>query len=265
MSRRPKMRAGATAGIAPVYEGPEVLTALLARAGSPHGAEEVAAAFRRALQAGESRAEVIPGLFPDEPRFGSPDDARRLYSNLFGLWTRVEAGLGVEDDDAPVLVPDAPAASPSLPGRGTAIGRQLTPDLVDAVWRHLAALPERDLRRRRDRFANAQPDLSAWLDAVPLPSAGGLAAADLAFEAWAMFDQGYGDRLEAVDFNDLIAVEKEPPPLESVQPAFAAYASEQLDVVQDEDPAFGDPERAQVERAVAAAVATLTGAVRGGQ
>ena len=265
MSRRPKGRGGATLAVAPVYEGPEVLTALLARAGSPHGADEAAATFRRAQQAGEPRAEVIPGLFPDEPRFESPEEAHRLYANLFGLWTRLEAGLGADDDDAPAVAPAEPPPPPPLPGRGTAIGRELTPDLVDAVWRHLAALPERELPRWRDRFMNVQSDLSAWLDAVPLPAAGGLAAADLVFEAWAMFDQGFGDRLGAVEFHDLSALEKEPPPLEATQPAFATYAVEQLDVVQDEDPDFHDPERAQVERAVAAAVAALGQAVRGGE
>jgi hypothetical protein len=265
MSRRTKKGGQAAQGVNPLYEGPEVLTALLHRAGSPHGVDEVAAAFRRAQQAGEPRAEVIPGLFPDEPRFGSPDEARRLYANLFGLWVRLEAGLGTEDDDAPAAAPAELPPPPPLPGRGTAIGRQLTPDLVDAVWRHLAALPERELGRRRDRFMSVQSDLSAWLDAVPLPAAGGLAAADLVFEAWAMFDQGFGDRLGAVAFHDLKALEREPPPLEASQPAFALYADEQLDVVQDEDPDFGDPERAQVERAVAAAVAALGEMVRGGE
>src|SRR5512137_1250014 len=85
------------------YEGPEVLTALLARAGSPHAAEEVADHFRAASAAGEPRGDVIPSLFPEEPRFESPDAARRLYANLFGLWDRVAAGLGV-DADEPVVV-----------------------------------------------------------------------------------------------------------------------------------------------------------------
>ena len=256
-SRRP-------AGVAPVYEGPEVLSALLARAGSPHRAEEVAEAFRRAQAAGDSRSAAIPSLFPAEPRFAQPDDARRLYSNLFGLWARVEAGLGAEDGDAPAVVkePAEPPAPPPLPGRGSAISPTLEPDLVEAVWRHLAALPDRELQRRRDRFMNVQPDLGAWLDAVPLPAAGGLAAADLAFEAWAMFDQAFGERLGKVEFGDLRALEAEPPPLEAAQPAFAAYADEQLDLVQDEDSAFGEAERAQVERAVAAAVAALEGALR---
>src|SRR5512137_2870976 len=81
------------------YEGPEVLTALLQKAGCPHGAEEVADHFRAACAAGEPRGDVIPSLFPEEPRFESPDAARRLYANLFGLWDRVAAGMGIDADE----------------------------------------------------------------------------------------------------------------------------------------------------------------------
>ncbi len=241
---------GAPGGLAHVYEGPVVLGELLRKAGSPHGAEEVAAVFRRAHEAGEPRSAVIPGLFPAEPRFDSPDAARRLYANLFGLWDRIAAGLGAHDD-APEVVPEPPAPPP-LPERGSADGDDLEPELVEGVWRRLAAEPPRELQRLRDRFGNAQPDLLAWLEATPLPDSGGLAAMDLAFEAWAMFDQAFGDRLGAADFAALRALEAEPPPLEESQPAVAAYSAEQLDLLADEDPAFGEAERAQVERTVAA-------------
>jgi hypothetical protein len=253
-------RGGPPGGLGHVYEGPEVVSELLRRAGSPHDAEEVAAAFRRAHEAGEPRSVVIPGLFPSEPRFDSPEAAQRLYANLFGLWDRVAAGLGAHDD-APEVVPEPPEPPP-LPDRGSAEGDTLDPDLVDAAWRHLAALAPRELQRRHDRFANAQPDLLAWLEATPLPESGGLAAMDLAFESWAMFDQAFGDRLAAVDYRDLRELEKEPPTLEETQPALAAYVAEQLDNLADEDAAFGEPERAQVERALAATIAALTRAVR---
>jgi hypothetical protein len=237
-----------------------VLRELLRRAGSPHDAAEVAAIFRRAHEAGEPRSAVIPGLFPAEPRFDGPDAARRLYANLFGLWDRIAAGLGAHDD-APDVVPEPPAP-PSLPERGSAEGDDLEPELVDAVWRHVAAESPRDVQRRRDRFANAQPDLLAWLEATPLPDSGGLAAMDLAFETWAMFDQAFGDRLQAVDYRDLRELEREPPSLEETQPALAAYVAEQLDNLADEDAAFGPAERAQVERVLAAATAALGDAVR---
>jgi hypothetical protein len=235
------------------YEGPEVLTALLARAGSPHGADEVAEHFRVAQAAGEPRGDVIPAIFPEEPRFESPDAARRLYANLFGLWDRVAAGLGLEDD-APVPV----EAPPQPPDRGTVDGKVLPPGFVERFWRHLAALPEREVSRLRDRFQNLQPDLDAWLSEVELPEAGGLAAHDLAFEAWAMFDRAFDDRLGDVDWRELRDLEAEPPALESVQPALATYVAEQLDNLEDEEPAFGATERAQVERVVAAVGAALT-------
>jgi hypothetical protein len=258
MTRRTRGKSAAT-GIAPVYEGPEVLAALLEKAGSPHGTEEVTAIFQRAQKAGEPRAAVIPALFPEEPRFESPDAARRLYGNLFGLWARLAAGLGPHDD-APEVV--EAVELPPLPERGSADDEVLAPELVEAVWKHLAAASPREAQRRRDRFMNVQPDLVAWLDAVPLPETGGLAAADLVFETWAMFEQAHGERLDAVTYRDLREVEEEPPPLEETQPALALYVAEQLDVVQDEDPAFGPEERAQVERAVAAAAAALAAAVR---
>ena len=252
--------ADATGGLAHVYEGPEVLGELLRRAGSPHRADEVAAIFRRAHDVGEPRALVIPGLFPAEPHFDSPDAARRLYGNLFGLWDRISAGLGAHDD-APELVPEPPPPPP-MPERGSAEGDDLEPDLIDAVWRDLAAAAPRDVQRRRDRFANAQPDLVAWLEGSPLPDSGGLAAMDLAFESWAMFDQAFGDRLGPVDYRDLRELEREPPPLEETQPALATYVMEQLDNLADEDPAFGAAERAQVERVLASASAALTDAIR---
>lgn len=250
---------GAPPGISPVYEGPEVLTSLLVRAGSPHDAASVADAFSKAQRAGEPRSAVIPALFPEEPRFATPEDARRLYSNLFGLWARLAAGLGPHDD-APEVVPE-PTPAP-MPVRGTVEGDILPSEVVEAVWRHLAAAPPRELQRQRDRFQHAQADLAGWLEATPLPEPGAIAALDLVFESWAMFDYAFGDRLGAADFDDLRALEKEPPPIEQTQPALAAYVAEQLDLAADEDQAFGPEARAQVERIIAAIAVALTEAIR---
>jgi hypothetical protein len=250
----------APSGIVPVYEGPDVLSSLLARAGSPHDTAAVAAIFARAQEAGEPRSAVIPALFPTEPRFESPDAARRLYANLFGLWARLAAGLGPHDD-APEVVPEPPPPPP-LPPRGSAPGRAVPTETVEAVWRNLAAASPRELQRRRDRFQNGQPDLVAWLDAAPLPESGAAAALDLVFETWAMLDQAFGDRLDAAEFRELRALQDEPPPAAETQPAVAAYAAEQLDMLADDDPAFGEPERAQVEKVFAAVLAALTDAVR---
>lgn len=261
MSRR--RGPGGDPAIPAVYEGPEVLAALLAKAGSPHGTDEVADRFRRALAAGEPRSAIIPGLFPDEPRFATPDEARRLYGNLFGLWARLAAGLGA-NDDAPALVPEPPELEPAaepVPERGSQLGDVLTPELVEAIWRVLADASPRDLQRRRDRFTNVQPDLAAWLESLPLTDVAILTLEDLAFEAWAMFDHAFGERLGTVEFRDLRELEQEPPPLGEVQPALAAYLAEQLDLAADEDPTFDAPSRAQVERALAGVAAALTAAV----
>jgi hypothetical protein len=260
MTKRRGSGRQAPTGIDASYEGPEVLTELLRRAGSPHGAEEAAAAFAQAQKKGEPRSAVIPGLFPEEPRFDGPDAARRLYANLFGLWARVASGLGPHDD-APVTV-DEPPPPPPLPERGSTTGDTVPAEVVEVVWRHLAALSPREVQRRRDRFQNVQPDLAAWLETIPLPESGGLAALDLAFEAWAMMDQAFGDRLDAVNHRDLRELEKEPPVLEGTQPAIASYVGEQLDNLSDEDTSFRPEERAQVEKALATVVGALTDAVR---
>ncbi len=259
MGRRRKGEAegGGEAGLVAEYEGPEVLSALLERAGSPFRTPEVAERFRKAQAAGEERSDVVPALFDEEPHFPSPDDARRLYGNLFALWDRVARGLSTAAD-VPTATP-APAAVPAhpLPPRGRARGSQLTPALVEAVWKHVDALSDREQRRLRDRFEGAQPDLVAWLDAVPLPEQGALAAQDLAFETWAMFDVAFGDRTGAAAFDDLRALESEPPALEATQPALAAYVTEALDLVTEEDPTFAAAPRAQVERVVATVAAAL--------
>lgn len=258
--KRGRGRTGASS-IAPGYEGPEVLSALLSRAGCPLSAGEVADRFASAQAEGRERAQAIPPLFPREPRFGSTDDARRLYQNLFGLWARVEAGQGAGEGAAargPARAAEpAPAEAPPLPPRGSASGDRLPPALVEAVWQHLAALPPREARSLRHRFESSQPDLGAWLAAVELPESGAAAAMDLVLESWAMLDQAFGDRVGCASWKELSALAQEPPPLEADQPALAAYAAEQLDNLADEDDAFGPEERAQVERVLAAAVAAL--------
>ncbi len=252
-----------------MYEGPAVVSELLARAGSPFRAEEVAERFREAQAGGQDRNDAIPALFPDEPRFTSPDEARRLYANLFGLWNRVAAGLSASDDlPAPgaisrmpaEIAPEAdatPAGDAPLPVRGSAAGRELTPVVVEAVWKHLDALPEREQRRLRHRFEGAQPDLVAWLDATALGDAAAIAAQDLAFETWAMFDVAFGNRVGAVPFAELRAFRDEPPSLETTQPALAPYVAEVLDLLAEEDESFDAAQRAHVERVIATIAAAL--------
>jgi hypothetical protein len=258
MVRRPKRAEARTSGGLPeVYEGPEVLSVLLQQAGCTLSAEEVAERFRSAQASRVARNEVIPALFEQEPHFASPEEPRRLYGNLFALWDRVAAGLSAAEDAPESALPPARAAALPLPPRGATAGDELPPELVEAVWKHLAALDERERQRLRDRFDNAQPNIVAWLDAVPLPESGAAVAHDLAFETWAMFDVAFGDRVGAVPFQELRACQAEPACIEASQHALAAYAAEALDLAQEEDPTFGVADRAQVERVVATVAGCL--------
>jgi hypothetical protein len=259
MPKRDK-RGNDVPGIAPEYEGPQVLDGLLARAGCPLVTAEVETRFQEAIAAGVDRSDAVPALFEKEPRFGSPDEARRLYANLFGLWSRVRAGHAATGEPRPTPVPES-SGPPPVPERGSASGREVPHDVVEAVWRHLDAMPERDRRRARHRFEAAQPDLASWVDALPLPDVGAVAVADLVFECWAMLDTAFGDRLGAASWGDIRALAAEPPPLEHEQPALGAYVAEVLDLVAAEEPGFGPPERAQVERAMSTAIAVMVRAL----
>jgi hypothetical protein len=259
-------KTAAAPGITPIYEGPEVLSALLEKAGSPFDVDLVAARFAAAIEAGEPRAAVIPALFEDEPHFATPEEARRLYGNLFGLWGRISEGRGIHDDapdvvPAPTPIPEPAPETAALPERGSGAGSTPPSDVVDGVWRQLAATPQRELQRLRDRFTNTQPDLGAWLDELALADSAVTAVLGLAFETWAMFDQAFGERLGVAEWSELRAQEREPPPLEVDHQALAAYVSEQLDNLSDEDANFGASERAQVERALATITAALASAV----
>jgi hypothetical protein len=242
-------------GVEAIYEGDEVLGALLARAGSTAGAAEVAQRFREAQASGEPRGAVIARLFEREPRFASPDEARRLYGNLFGLWQRVERGASNGAATA-AAAPRSPTLPP-LPPRGSEPGPELPEALVDGMWRHLDALPPRERRRLRDRYEAAQPDLTAWLEALPLPDVAAVAAQDLAFELWAMLDQAFDDRVRAARFSDLRELERGPPPVAERQPAMAAYVDEVLDLVDEESGALAPEQRQAVARAMEIVVAAL--------
>jgi hypothetical protein len=74
------------------FEGNAVLNELLAQAGSLADAQDVYGAFVEAVQINAPPAAVIEALWEDEPRFASPQIAKRTFSNLLGLYDAVLAG-----------------------------------------------------------------------------------------------------------------------------------------------------------------------------
>jgi hypothetical protein len=83
------------------FEGAQVLDGLLQLAGASHDTLTVLAHMRQAHAEGRASQEVIPSLFEHEPRFESPDLARRLFQNLLGLWDLVQEGKSVRLEDGP--------------------------------------------------------------------------------------------------------------------------------------------------------------------
>ena len=74
------------------FEGAARLQSLLEKAGVLADVDDITEAFKAAQKDDVPPATVIEALFEDEPRFGSPKEARALYSNLFGLWDLVASG-----------------------------------------------------------------------------------------------------------------------------------------------------------------------------
>ncbi|NVJ19382.1 hypothetical protein HV826_35315, partial [Myxococcus sp. AM010] len=81
------------------FEGAQTLDGLLDLAGSGLDSAQVLERMRDARAAGTPPSDVIPGLFDEEPRFPSPEIARRLYQNLLGLWDWVAEGRHVRLED----------------------------------------------------------------------------------------------------------------------------------------------------------------------
>ncbi len=259
------------------YTGAELLDRLLARVGAEVDTKGTVARFAAAIAEGKQAPEVIPKLFPKEPRFGGPEDALALYGSLLGLWDLLEDGA----DPAEVLArtPPAPpepepgdddegeppedAFAAELPERGSIAAPPVPPEHVDATWRGLAELPPRERRRRQDRYENVQSELAQWASAqddLSPPAQETLAL--LCSELHEIFDLAFGDRLGRVSLKALFAADASR--AEALEPAATAYVGMALDEAEaaDEDPL--DPyERPRAEAAARKAVVALAGAVRG--
>ena len=254
------------------YQGVEFLERLLARAGASVDARGAIERFTLAIRDGLAPPAVIPTLFPGEPRFAGPEEALALYGNLLGAWDLLEDGV----DPAELLAPRPPEPEPAEeeaeegeaeaapaahePPRGAVEGPELPPELVDATWRWLDALPNREKVRVRDRYENAQPDLAEWARSQGLPGVAQDVLERLVFELSELFDRAFGDRYGLVRFRALAAATAEE--ARRAQPAAAAYVDESLaEVEADEEAPIEPGGREELEARALQAVAAMAGAV----
>ena len=167
-------------------ESAEVLGPLLAAAGSPLSPEEVLARFRAGRSEGLSSSEVIPTLFPEQPRFANTDIARRLFQNLLGLW---DAAADAGFQFAAVRPRRTGAPRVERPGRTGPGG----PDLlyVQHVQAWLAA-HEKGRGSLQDSFENRQDALLSSLDERGLSDEGWAVLRHLAFELHAVLELADG-------------------------------------------------------------------------
>lgn len=255
------------------YQGVEFLDRLLIRAGASVDARGAIERFTLAIRDGGAASAVIPTFFPGEPRFAGPEEALALYGNLLGAWDLLEDGT----DPAELLAPrppepELPAEEPEVEGeeeeaapieeppRGSVEGPELPPEFVDATWRWLDALPNREKVRVRDRYENVQPDLAEWARSQGLPGVAQDVLERLVFELSDLFDRAFGERYGLVKFRALGGADASEG--RRLQPAAAAYVDESLAEVEADDDAPVEPgERDELERLALQALAAMAGAV----
>lgn len=222
------------------YEGPEVLGGLLEQSGCELSVDDVREEFECAVEEGTQASEIMPLLWELEPRFASPEQARRTFSNLFGLWDAV-AQEAVGDLVMPEQDPDAP----------------LSPEFVERTWESLCDLGKAEIRRARDRFDNRQSDVAAFVF-EQLAGAGEVAqetALDLAFESWWIAERARGeDRLGRLTRTALeAAFDVEDDPSAEPEPALAAMVTTALwEQAADEERPLSEADLPAVERALRA-------------
>jgi hypothetical protein len=187
MARRDR-RGGEAPEFAHRFENAEVLSELLAIAGSPLAPEEVLQRFRAGRAEGAESSEVIPTLFPGPPRFPNPDVARRLFQNLLGLWD----ASGIPDFQLAIDPRQAGRARPrKVEPPGPPSGGKPGAGYVAAVRTWLAS-DRRARERLTDSFENRQDPLLASLDERGLSDQGWGVLRQLAFELHAVLEHADG-------------------------------------------------------------------------
>lgn len=256
-----------------IYEGIDILDALLVEAGAEVDGRQAIARLATAVAERRPAAEVIPALFPSEPRFADRDMAMRLYGNLFGVWDLLLAGRSPEDlaaARAPAPPPVGEELGPeeggpmeyALPARGSIPGEMVPFEVVEGTWQMLESLPEREERRRLDRYENVQSELVAWIqDLEDLSDLGREALAYICFELAQMFDHAFGPRFGSVRLEDLL--DASPEEAERLQPYAVDYLVECLDEAEEEDAeGLSAEERERIEALGRRAIVAMTRAVR---
>ena len=233
------------------FEGAAILAGLLGLAGSPYGPEDVLAHFREAHKAGLAASDVIPTLFPEEPRFQDAAMARRLFQNLLGLWDLSPGKLTLElpgprpKKERPIRPEPLKEAPP-------------TQEWVESAGRYL----DRDVASRTrllHSFENRQDALVTFLDEQPLSDEGYGVLRHLAFELHAMLELGCGTAPARVDPAALMGS----PGGDGGPSALVSYADEALfEAEQDEEAPVPPGERAALQEWVRKLVAALWAARR---
>lgn len=209
------------------FEGAEILDGLLEIAGSPLDTQETLGRFAAGHAEGAAAAEVIPTLFPAEPRFPDPALAQRLYQNLLGLWDLVASGKTVE-------------LEPMAPRRREKRSRPLPPEpfppesgpdthFVERAWRYLEELPDGDpraLERLTHAFDNRQDALVQWLDEAGLEDDAYATTRYLLFELFAMIELGWPPGVGAVTRTSLDGAPERPS--DDVPATLRSYVDEAL-------------------------------------
>jgi hypothetical protein len=233
------------------FEGAGILAELLELAGSPYGPEEVVAHFREAQKAGLAASDVIPTLFPEEPRFQEAARAKRLFQNLLGLWDLSKGKVSLALP-GPRPKKEKPVRPPPLGGSAP------TTEWVETAWRYLdqdAASSTRFLHS----FENRQDALVTFLDEQPLSDEGYGVLRHLAFELHAILELMCGTAPARVDPAALMGS----PGDDGGPSALISYADEALfEAEQDEEAPVPPGERAVLQQWVRKLVAALWAARR---
>lgn len=231
------------------YEGEAILSELLALAGSAATAAEVKELFREALAAHETPATTFPELFEGEPRFPSPDIARRLYGNLFGLWDRVARGV-LEEPRVREEKPPPPEMVPPPPPLEVAV---VTDEFVEAAFKSLTTIPEKERQRQKDRFEQRESEWVELIRRLGLQPMSEEAALECAFELWLVCGWALGPKLGRTDFTRL----RSPAP-KGTQPALDRFIADWLGEAElDEDEPMTPEDRQKAEPLLRAAAELL--------